>query len=289
LQVANIHAEQYRQQMAALQGELKQQTTLDPSSAATVNAQNAIAKASADRNVQIMQDAAANAAATWQGALRNANAVWVQDSQDSAKQVVELYQQGLSGLNDNISDLMVGKKSNFAGMFQGIGKTLGTDALKHVESPILGALGVGKADGSTSNPFSVKIVDGSGMAKGLQGLFGGSGSKNSDTSLFSKLFAPSSDDFDDDGNFSASDSDDDSESALPASGAKKAVGGLFGVLVAWLACSATYSVVTKHWAGTFKLALPTTLAKWDVKNSLHQPMARSHRTTKSIVVLQVIT
>lgn len=182
-QLAQIHAEQYRQQMAALKAELDEQQKINPFSAETINARAAVDKAAADRRVQVMQDAASTAATTWQDALKSANAVWVQDSQDSAKQVVELYQQTLNGLNDNLADVMVGDRSNFAGMFKGIGKTLANDSLKRIESPILGALGVGKADGSASNPFSVKIVGGSGTGSaGLQKLFSGSSDDSDDNS-----------------------------------------------------------------------------------------------------------
>ena len=180
-QQANIHAAQYAQTMRALKAELALQTAKDPNSAATVNAQAAIDKADADRSVQVMQDAANSAAATWQGALKNANAAWVQDSQDSAAQVVALYRQTLDGLNDNLSQLMTGKKANFGQMFRGIGKTLSQDALKRAEAPVLKSLGIGgKADGSKSNPYSVMIVGGMGGGNVDQGtinlgksLFGG--------------------------------------------------------------------------------------------------------------------
>ena len=182
LQLANIHAEQYRQKMAELNAELGRETKIDPDSAGTVNAQAAVDKAAADRRVQVQQDAAAQAATTWEGALKNANAVWVQDAEDSAKQVVELWQQAFSGLNSNLESLMVGEKTNFGGMFKGISKTLGGDALKHVEAPIMKAFGVGKPDGSAANPLWVKMVGGLGSAgSSLKDFFsGGKGSGGGD-------------------------------------------------------------------------------------------------------------
>ncbi|AEU36181.1 phage tail tape measure C-terminal domain-containing protein [Granulicella mallensis] len=193
-QQANIHAEQYRQQIAALNDELGRQTGLDPNSAATVNAQAAVAKAQADRQVQIMQDAAQTAGASWQGALKNANALWVQDSEDSAKQVVALYQQAISGLNDNLSNLMVGDKTNWSGMFRGIGKSLANDSLKQIEAPVLGALGLSKPDGTATNPINVRIVGQSvgGAASGPFGnLFSGKvpgGAGSSSGGIFASLF-----------------------------------------------------------------------------------------------------
>ena len=134
------------------------------------------------------RDAAATAATTWQGALRNADAVWVQDAQDSAKQVEQLFTQTVDGLNDQLSDLLTGKKTNFAGYFQGLGKTIATDGLKRLEAPVLGALGIGKPDGSDSNPWSVKIVGSGGggfigglsSTKGIGKILGGGSGDDSD-------------------------------------------------------------------------------------------------------------
>ncbi len=180
-QQANIHAAQYAQTMRALKAELALQTAKDPNSAATVNAGAAVDKADADRSVQVMQDAANTAAATWQGALKNANAAWVQDAQDSAAQVVALYRQALDGLNEQLSNLMSGKKANFGQMFQGLSKTLSQDALKRAEAPVLKSLGIGgKADGSKTNPYSVMVVGGIGG--------GGAGVDQGTISLGKSLF-----------------------------------------------------------------------------------------------------
>ena len=216
LQEANIHAEQFRQTMVKLQEQLAQATNdHGASSAEAIGAQDAIDKASADRRIQIMQDAANTAATTWQGALRNADALWVQDAMDSAKQVEQLFNQTIDGLNDNLSNLLTGQKTNFAGYFQGLGKTIATDGLKRLEAPVLGALGIGKPDGSDSNPYSVKVVGGSGGGSFLGGLAGTKG--------FGKMLGLGGGDDDDD-------SSDDSEGSV-SSGFGKVVsflGGLFG-------------------------------------------------------------
>lgn len=211
IQTANIHAEEYRQQMVELQNELKRQTDLDPKSAASVNAQTAIDTAAANRRVQVMQDAANAAATTWQGALKNANAVWVQDAQDSAKQVVQFYNQALNGLNSNLADLMTGSKTDFSGMFKDLSKTLASDSLKHLEAPILGAFGIGgKADGSEDSPWWVQIKGGKGASAGGMAKFGNVG---------------------DDGDDSGDDDDDDGDSGGFGGLLHKAagfLGGLFG-------------------------------------------------------------
>lgn len=186
-QTANIHAEQYRQTMIALKKALADANAIDPAGAQAVNAQAAIDKAEAERRIQIMQDAANAAAASWQGALRNANANWVQDAQDSAKQVAQFYGQAVNGLNDNLSDAVTGQKTNWSGYAQGLSKTLAADSLKHLEAPVLGALGLAKADGSKENPYFVQIVGGAGFTgtSGVSGLlheFGHGGGDDDDSS-----------------------------------------------------------------------------------------------------------
>jgi hypothetical protein len=174
MQQANIHAEQYRQKIAALGMELARQKALDPGSAGTVNAQAALDQADADRKVQIMQDAAKTAAESWQGALRNANALWVQDSQDSARQVVALYTSALDATNQNIVSFLTNKHGNgrhttdWRGEGENLAKQGTSDLLKRGESAVLKGLGLAKADGSRGSPFHV-LVD------NLAGLGGGGG------------------------------------------------------------------------------------------------------------------
>lgn len=170
-QAANIHAAQYAETMTQLRKALAEAQSIDPAGAQAINAQTAIDKADAERKIQVMQDAANAAAASWSVALRNTNATWVQDAQDSAKQVAQLYSQALNGLNENLSDAVTGQKTNWSGYAQGLSKTLATDSLKHLEAPVLGALGFAKADGSKENPYFVQVVGGAGSAGGgLSGL-----------------------------------------------------------------------------------------------------------------------
>ncbi len=166
-QLANVHAQQYASQMAGLQSELARQQGLDPTSAGSINAQAAIDKANADRAIQVMQDTAVMAAQTWSSALKNANAEWVQDAQDSAFQVVALYKQAVDGFNSDVANKAVTGSGNFAGTFRGVGTSLATTGLRRAEAPIFGALGMGKPDGSRSNPFAVI---------GVGGTFGAGGS-----------------------------------------------------------------------------------------------------------------
>lgn len=76
------------------------------------------------------------------------------------------YQQSINGVNQNLSSLMTGGRSDFAGYFRGVGQQFATTGLKYLESPILSKLGLGKADGSFTNPFNVRVVGGIGNALG---------------------------------------------------------------------------------------------------------------------------
>lgn len=163
MQEASIHAAEYREQMAQLTADLNRERANDPSSVASINAQAALDKAAAERRIQIMQDTAKVAASTWDGALRNANALWVQDAEDSSKQVVALYRQAIDGFNDDLSNFMVNPerkngmsafqnfRNSLASTGQGMGKTLADDGLKRMEAPVLNAFGMGKRDGSSAN------------------------------------------------------------------------------------------------------------------------------------------
>jgi len=174
VQLANIHAQQYADQMKGLQAELTRQQGIDPNSAGSINAQAAIAKANADRQVQVMQDAANTAADTWRGALTNANGEWVQNSQDSAAQVTAIYRQAVDGFNNDVVNKAVTGKGNFAGTFRGLGESVAKTGLQRIEAPIFGALGGGKPDGSRSNPINVNVVN----ALGSLGNTGSSGAIN---------------------------------------------------------------------------------------------------------------
>src|SRR5262249_2156163 len=70
------------------------------------------------------------------------------------------YRAAINGANQNLASLMVGGHADFSGYFRGLGQQISEAGLKHIEAPFLSKLGLGKADGSVTNPFSVRIVDG---------------------------------------------------------------------------------------------------------------------------------
>ncbi len=190
VQLANIHTQQYAAQIAALKGELARQQDLDVQarreapSAETINAQAAVDKAVADRKIQVETDAAKASAEAWKTALEQSNAQWIQNATDSAAQVRQLYSQAIDGFNDQAASAVTGGKTDWSGYARGLAKTVATDGLKHAEAPLLGALGLGKPDGSSSNPLWVRMAEGGagagavglGALGGLMKLFGKGGS-----------------------------------------------------------------------------------------------------------------
>jgi hypothetical protein len=102
----------------------------------------------------------------------------------AAQQVYDVMNTTFTGIQDNLSKFFTAQKTNWKGLGKSIedslAKTLTGDAMKAVTKSALGFLGLGglaggKADGSTTNPFSVKIVSG-GAAGGAAGAGGGLGS-----------------------------------------------------------------------------------------------------------------
>lgn len=178
VQLQNLHTAEYAAQLKELQDQLNAVSGSDNESLAKRNAlQKQINDLSSKSAIQSMQDTAAVAGQTWYGALSNANRRWIQDSQDSAKQVGELYSSVMNGVNSNLVDAITGSKTHWKSTFQGIAKQTAGVGLQRAEGTIMGALGLGKADGSRQSPLWVRMADGSltnTAGKALSGIPGGS-------------------------------------------------------------------------------------------------------------------
>lgn len=184
VQLQTLHTNEYAAQLSQLQEAL---AAVDGQDNESIAKRNAITKQITDlttkQQTDAMRDTANVAAQTWQGALTNANASWVQNSRDSAKQVGELYQSALFGVNGNIVNAMMGEKTSWGSTFKGIGKQVAGMGLQRAESGLLSKFGFGgKADGSKGNPLHV-VMDGSG-ATSTGAALGGVG-----TSLAKSLFS----------------------------------------------------------------------------------------------------
>jgi hypothetical protein len=139
IQLRNLHEQQYAQQLAKLQRDL-------------ANVLPGV-DADAQRNRINQRIAELNGRHTTQ---QYSDAVSLSSSS----------RQAISGVNQNLTSLMTGGQSNFGGLFQGLSQQLGQFGLQKIEAPLLSKLGFGKADGSASNPFSVRIVGGAENALG---------------------------------------------------------------------------------------------------------------------------
>jgi hypothetical protein len=179
-QIANIHTAEYIALLADLKRALAAAQQHDGAdSAEAINAQAALSKASADREVQVQTDAANASASAWAGALKNANALWVQDAKDGAKDIVALYSQGINGLNESLVALFSEKHASgshdiskqFKSLGSGLAKSASMDALKAGEANLLGSFGhKAKPAGTASDPLHVIVTGGLGSAAGGGGF-----------------------------------------------------------------------------------------------------------------------
>ena len=157
VQMQTLHTIQYEQALRNLQVQMASTKQGSQGDAQRVEIQTKIDDLQAKRAVEVIQDAAAAAGTSWSDALGRANALWVKDSNDSARQVVELYQQALSGVNDSIVHALMGERSNIGSVVKGIGGSLASIGLQKVESTFLGKFG--KPDGTRGNPMNVFVVN----------------------------------------------------------------------------------------------------------------------------------
>ncbi len=187
VRIQALHTQEYTDRLRELQAQLAAVDGVDAEATAHRNMlQKQITDTNSKAQIESMKDASNTAAQTWQGALTNANAVWVQDSQDSAKQVKELYSSVLGGVNGQLVNLMTGKKADFGSMFRGIGGQLSNMGLQKIEGGLLGKLGMGKADGSKGNPLHVILDTGmSGITSSATSLIPSKGLGNSASSFLS--------------------------------------------------------------------------------------------------------
>jgi hypothetical protein len=89
-----------------------------------------------------------------------------------AEEIRQKWLNALSGVNQELANMMTGQKTNWSGMFRGEANRLAQSGLRKAENAGLNALGIGgKADGSKANPWYVKSADS--QAGGLSGQAGG--------------------------------------------------------------------------------------------------------------------
>lgn len=154
-QTAALHAKEYSdalQELNDIQEQLNNNKSLTDSERKAQQSGIDLQRGKLDNNnkLQSAQDGAAVNAAAWASTL-----------------------QAVSALNQTIAQTAVTGNGNWSGLFQQLGSQLTTSALKLVESPILSAFGLGKADGSAGNPLHVVVQD---FGSAVGGVLGKAGS-----------------------------------------------------------------------------------------------------------------
>lgn len=182
-QLASIHAKEYVDQVAAIQGSIDFWQTAPDSPERNKHLDDArrrIGTLGAENHITGMQDKDAidshNAFGAWHDALNQ----FVQESRDTASQFVNIWTPAVASVNEEIVKILstrhnYGVRREFgnigAGIFSGVAKT----GLQKAEGSVMSALGFGgKPDGTQSKPLFIKDVDkAAGAAASAGGKIGG--------------------------------------------------------------------------------------------------------------------
>jgi hypothetical protein len=194
IQLRNLHEEQYAAQLAKLKQDLANVLPGTDADAQRNRIQQRIVELNGRHTQQQYSDAIATGDGTTSGSVGAKNALneFVRSTRDAATQMQRITSSILNSVNDQLANAIVGDNTDWAGTFKGIGKQVAKSGLERAEGSILGAFGLGKPDGTATNPLNVRVVDGTGVPGGIGGLFGG-GDSDSDSGggiggFFSSIF-----------------------------------------------------------------------------------------------------
>lgn len=191
IQLRNLHESQYAAQLAKLKQDLANVLPGTDADAQRNRINQRIVELNGRHTQQQYSDAVATGDGTTSGSVGAHNALddFVRSTRDAATQMQRISASLLNGINDQLANAIVGDGTSWGSTFNGIGKQVAKSGLERAEGSLLGAFGLGKPDGSATNPLNVKIVDGSGVPGGIGGLFGGgdSGSDSDGGGFFSAI------------------------------------------------------------------------------------------------------
>jgi hypothetical protein len=188
IQLKNLHELQYSQQLAKLKEDLAA-VQLGPDADAQ---RNRINQQIVDLNGRHIQQQYSDATATWDGSTsgaagaRNALSDFVRSTRDAATQMQRITASLLNGINDQLANAIVGDGTDWGSTFKGIGRQIAKSGLERAEGSLLGAFGLGKPDGSATNPLNVRIVAGFGDVGSLLG--GDSDGKSGFMGIIASIF-----------------------------------------------------------------------------------------------------
>lgn len=161
IQLRTLHTKQYNEQLKELRENLEAVQSDAPDAEAQRNRINQqITELNARRDQQVLRDdVTGSSGSSGSVGFRDALNDFVLASRDAASQMRSITQSILGGLNQNISAAIVGGRTNWADTFRGFGQLIAGAGLQGLEGTALGALGLGKPDGSISNPLWVRSTD----------------------------------------------------------------------------------------------------------------------------------
>lgn len=187
LQQSLLHAQRYAEDRARLEEKLRSAIG-NNDLAGKGEAQKQLVDLNGSHVLEQMRDQANEAGQGWAGGLRIGLNQFVQDAGDSAKQVQSLMRETLTGVNSDISKVLmeIGERghhnlgrelrNSLGQTARGVGGQVMNLGLQKAEAGVLGALGLGKPDGSDANPFTVRIKAGLPTTlPGMGTLFGSDG------------------------------------------------------------------------------------------------------------------
>jgi hypothetical protein len=176
MQEAAAHAAAYQQELAALVEQYRSLSAADRQGAEGLNIRAKIVGVTgeAERTAQTDQYNVDNS--TMAGGLRSAINEFIAASKDAATQMRNLVSNTLKGLNEQIVNEMMGKKTDFKQVGQTMFKSAASASLEKGEGAVMSALGLGKL-GTSSNPMHVIMDDASKVGGILGGAAGATVSK----------------------------------------------------------------------------------------------------------------
>jgi len=174
MQLQALHTKEYQQALAKLQEQLAAVGTGPDAEAQRNGIQTQIVDLNSRRASQANQDRFA----TWDGSTSGATGAkdalndFVRSTRDAATQMRDITASILNSVNDQLANAIVGDNTDWGSTFKGIGKQVAKSGLERAEGSVLGAFGLGKPDGSITNPLNVRVVQG--LEDGIDSLFGDS-------------------------------------------------------------------------------------------------------------------
>ena len=124
--------------------------------------QNEKVKAAAEANKEIADLTQQQLQAGIGGALAEIR----KKGMDTAGAIKDIFTQTLNNLNDQLVNLMTGKRTDFKGVAAGLFTSIAKTGLQTAEGKLLGGLGGVKPDGSKDRPFHVINAGADGKAGG---------------------------------------------------------------------------------------------------------------------------